>query len=60
MVAGLAAVTASRPGEIERFECTQDIITVVRGPAELPRRGWKLERHPGEALELLGLDNVKD
>lgn len=60
MVAGLAAVTASRPGEIERFECTQDLITVVRGPAELPRTGWRLERHPGEALELLGLDNVKD
>ena len=55
MVAGLAATTATRPGEIESFECTHGLITVVRGPADLPRDGWQLERYPGQAAHLLGV-----
>lgn len=56
IVTRLAAATATRPGEIESFECTSGFITVVRGPADLPRDGWQLERYPGEASYLLGLD----
>lgn len=59
MVVALTAVAASRPGEIERIEITPDLITVVRGPAELPRDGWTLEREPGEAAGLLGLTHAQ-
>lgn len=55
LTAALAAVVATRPGEIERVELHQDLITVIRGSSELPRTGWRLERHPCEATELLGL-----
>lgn len=55
MAVGLAAVVATRPGEIERIDITTDLITVTRGPAPLPRDGWTLERYPGEATEVLGL-----
>lgn len=55
LVALLAGAVASRPGEIESFHVETNHITIVRGPAELPREGWTLERHPGHAVELLGM-----
>lgn len=51
----LASAMATRPGEIERFDVNADLVTIVRGPAELPRTGWTLERAPGEALLFTGL-----
>lgn len=53
-VRDLAAVAASQPHVISRLEVDQHWITVERGPADLPRSGWRLLAHADEGEELLG------
>jgi predicted O-methyltransferase YrrM len=52
--ADLVAVAGARPGVIDRVEVDKNWISVTRGPDDLPKEGWTLLRHPGEAEVLLG------